>query len=91
MLRLVRFAPVSFFEVCQLLRKMVTYMSTSGPRCVACDTVMIMTPTRPLMRIFGDVRAFECPTCNYMLLSVYPYLQPAPSEPAIVLRLDAAE
>jgi hypothetical protein len=86
MLRLVRIAPGSFFEVCQLLRKMVTYMSTSGPRCVACDTVMIMTPTRPLMRIFGDVCAFECPTCNYMLLSAYPYLQPA-----TVLRLDAAE
>jgi hypothetical protein len=38
------------------------------------------------MRIFGDVCAFECPTCNYMLLSAYPYLQPA-----TVLRLDAAE
>jgi hypothetical protein len=43
------------------------------------------------MRIFGDVRAFECPTCSYMLLSSYCYLQPAPSESAIVLRLDAAE
>jgi hypothetical protein len=23
---------------------------------------------RPLMRIFGDVRAFECSICDYMLL-----------------------
>jgi hypothetical protein len=42
------------------------------------------------MRIFGDVRAFECPTCSYMLLSAYPYFQPAPCE-AATLRLDAAE
>lgn len=57
-------------------------------RCPECDTVMIAAPT-PLMRIFGDIRALECPACDYMLLS-YSF-RPAPAEPAIVLRLDAAE
>jgi hypothetical protein len=45
-------------------------MSTR-PQCHECDTLMIAAP-RPLMRVFGDVRAWECPTCNYMLLSAYP-------------------
>lgn len=59
------------------------------PQCPECDSVMILAP-RPLMRIFGDVRALECPTCHYMLLSVYSF-QSTALEPAIVLRLDAAE
>jgi hypothetical protein len=42
------------------------------------------------MRIFGNVRAFECLTCNYMVLLERP--KPVPSEPEIVLRrFDVAE
>jgi hypothetical protein len=44
----------------------------------------------PLRRIFGEVRAFECSTCNYMVLLQHPF-QLVPSEPGIVSRLDAAE
>jgi hypothetical protein len=35
---------------------------------------------RPLMRIFGEVRAFECLNCDYMLLVARPFrpmLKPA--------------
>ena len=67
-------------------RSMVT---ADRPQCPECDTAMVRAP-RPLMRIFGDVRAFECSTCNYMILLQHPF-QPVPSEPGIVSRLDAAE
>jgi hypothetical protein len=39
--------------------------------CPECDVLMVPAP-RPLMRIFGDVRAFECSMCNYMLFLKYP-------------------
>jgi hypothetical protein len=44
---------------------------------------------RPLMRIFGDVRSFECSNCEYMLLTKHPF-QPTPRNPEIALR-QAAE
>lgn len=58
--------------------------------CPRCDGPMLLIPRRPLMRIFGDVRAFECSTCSHMVLSSYPF-QSEPSNSGIVLRLDAAE
>jgi hypothetical protein len=60
------------------------------PQCPECETVMIALARRPLLRIFGDIRAWQCPACDYMLLSTYPF-RPASPEPAIVLRQDAAE
>jgi hypothetical protein len=64
-------------------------MSASrGPPCPECNIVMI-AGKRPLMRIFGDVRSFECSSCEYMLLTKLPF-QPDPSNPEIVLR-QAAE
>jgi hypothetical protein len=45
---------------------------------------------KPLHRIFGDVRAFECSPCGYILL-LYPF-DPMPSAQSIGLQqLDAAE
>ena len=35
--------------------------------CTQCETHMLEV-ARPLMRIFGDVRGFHCPECNYMIL-----------------------
>jgi hypothetical protein len=49
---------------------------------------MLRAP-RPLMRIFGDVRAFECPTCDYMILKYA--AEPMPSAQTIRPLLDAAE
>jgi hypothetical protein len=43
----------------------------------------------PLMRIFGDVRSFDCLNCEYMFLAKRPF-QPDTSNPEIVLR-QAAE
>jgi hypothetical protein len=42
----------------------------------------------PITYASADIRAWECPTCYYMLLSAYPF-QPEPPEPAIILPLDA--
>jgi hypothetical protein len=41
------------------------------------------------MRIFGDVRAFECATCDYMILKYA--AEPMPSAQIIRPLLDAAE
>jgi hypothetical protein len=41
------------------------------------------------MRIFGDVRAFECSTCEYMILKYS--VEPMPSAQTIGPLLDAAE
>jgi hypothetical protein len=35
--------------------------------CTQCETLMLEV-ARPLMRIFGDVRGFQCPGCNCMIL-----------------------
>jgi hypothetical protein len=62
--------------------------ASTGPPCPECDSVMIVGK-RPLMRIFGDVRSFECLNCEYTFLAKYPF-RPDPSHPEIVLR-QAAE
>jgi rubredoxin len=64
-------------------------MSASrDPSCPECDGVMI-AGKRMLLRIFGDVRSFECLNCEYMFLTKHPF-QPDPSNPEIVLQ-QAAE
>jgi hypothetical protein len=35
--------------------------------CTQCEIHMLEV-ARPLMRIFGDVRGFQCPHCSYMIL-----------------------
>jgi hypothetical protein len=37
---------------------------------------------RPLMPIFGDVRAFRCQPCGYMVLLQYPFELPSTIEAA---------
>lgn len=37
------------------------------PNCPTCDFRMIHVP-RPLQQIFGDVRAFQCQPCDFMVL-----------------------
>ena len=60
------------------------------PNCPECETTMVRA-AKPLHRIFGDVRAFECSPCGYTLLLKYPF-EPMPSAQSIGLqRLDAAE
>jgi hypothetical protein len=56
--------------------------------CPQCETRMLRAP-RPLMRIFGDVRAFECPSCKYMILKYA--AERLPSVPTIRPQLNAAE
>jgi hypothetical protein len=59
-------------------------MSASRDRsCPVCDIVMI-AGKRPLVRIFGDVRSFECLSCEYMLAK-RPF-QSDPSNRGIVLQ-----
>lgn len=58
------------------------------PPCPECDSVIIAGKT-PIMRIFGDVRSFDCLNCEYMFLAKHPF-QPDTSNPEIVLR-QAAE
>jgi len=41
------------------------------------------------LRIFGDVKSFECLNCEYIFLTKHPF-QPDPSNPEIVLQ-QAAE
>jgi len=45
------------------------------PRCPHCDRPMSRAP-RSLRPIFGDICAFECPTCDHTLLIKIP-LDPA--------------
>jgi len=35
--------------------------------CPECENTLVST-ANPLPRIFGDVRAFECTQCRYMML-----------------------
>jgi hypothetical protein len=42
------------------------------PNCPKCGSRMLEGP-RPFMRIFGDIRAFECPACDYILILKYPF------------------
>jgi hypothetical protein len=46
---------------------------------------------RPLMRIFGDVRAFECLNCDYMLLVARPPFQPMLKPATVRSAAEAAE
>jgi len=50
---------------------------------------MVHTP-RPLMRIFGDIRAFQCQPCDFVVLLRSPFKLLSTVE-AICPRLDAAE
>jgi hypothetical protein len=52
--------------------------------CPKCENTMVSTAS-PLHRIFGDVRAFACTQCDYMMLE-YPF-EPMASEQVILLQL----
>jgi DNA-directed RNA polymerase subunit RPC12/RpoP len=57
-----------------------------NPQCPQCDSAMIIGP-KPLKRIFGDVRAFECVPCEFTIL-----LEFRPSaQITSIRRIDAAE
>jgi len=56
------------------------------PTCPACEFPMIHLP-RPLMRLFGDIRAFQCQPCDFMVLLRHNLL----AKPDTQLRLDGAE
>jgi DNA-directed RNA polymerase subunit RPC12/RpoP len=42
-------------------------MEPDAPNCPQCEARMLQAP-RPLKRIFGDVRAFECASCSSMII-----------------------
>lgn len=42
-------------------------MEPDAPNCPQCEARMLQAP-RPLKRIFGDVRAFECASCGWMTI-----------------------
>jgi hypothetical protein len=42
------------------------------PNCPKCASRMLQGP-RPFKRIFGDIRAFECSACGYILILKYPF------------------
>jgi len=46
-------------------------MEPGLPNCPQCEARMVLAP-RPLNRIFGDVRAFECSSCGSMIIE-YPF------------------
>jgi hypothetical protein len=46
-------------------------MEPDLPNCPQCEARMVLAP-RPLNRIFGDVRAFECSSCGSMIIE-YPF------------------
>lgn len=58
----------------------------SRPQCPTCDFQMILI-RRPLMRIFGDIRAFQCQPCGFMVMLAYPFKLSSTVED----KLDAAE
>ena len=65
-------------------------MSTSNrPQCPECDVVMILG-ARPLWRIFGDVWAFECASCEHMVLVRHP-THSTSTPPNISGAIEAAE
>src|SRR5258705_5630849 len=59
------------------------------PDCPQCDSPMPQGP-KPFMRIFGDIRAFECPACDYILILKYPFNSMVPDQ-AVGLKDEAAE
>jgi hypothetical protein len=54
------------------------------PNCPKCGSRMLEGP-RPFMRIFGDIRAFECSACGYILILKYPF-KPALADQVITLK-----
>ena len=42
-------------------------MEPDAPNCPQREVCMLAAP-RPLKRIFGDVHAFECSSCGFMIL-----------------------
>jgi hypothetical protein len=54
-----------------LLRRKGPYSKSECSHCPQCEVLMFAGP-KPLMRIFGDVRTFECVPCKFMLLLEYP-------------------
>jgi hypothetical protein len=67
----------------------VGIMAPLLPNCPQCESRMLEGP-RPFKRIFGDIRAFECLACDYILILTHPF-QPLLFDQAIGLKLDAAE
>jgi hypothetical protein len=59
------------------------------PDCPQCESRMLQGP-RPFMRIFGDIRAFDCSACDYILIVKYPF-KPMLADQAVGLKADAAE
>jgi hypothetical protein len=41
------------------------------PNCPECEAVMARAP-RPLSPMFGNVHAFECPSCLHILMLKFP-------------------
>jgi hypothetical protein len=62
-------------------------MEPDLPNCPQCEARMVLAP-RPLNRIFGDVRAFECSSCRSMIIE-YPFERIL--RPNIPKAADAAE
>jgi hypothetical protein len=44
-----------------------TSMESDASNCPQCEARLLQAP-RPLKRIFGDVRAFECASCGWMTI-----------------------
>lgn len=65
-----------------------THEMSDRPKCPTCEFRMVHL-SRPLLRLFGDVRAFQCQPCDFMVLLRYPFnlLSKDDTQP----RLDAAE
>jgi len=64
--------------------------ASESPQCPECDTVMVLGK-RPLMRIFGDVGAFECSNCEYMLFVKRQSRQAMPEPRGSASSIEAAE
>jgi len=59
------------------------------PDCPRCKSRMLRGP-RLFMWIFGDIRAFECSACGYILILKYPF-EPTLADQAITLKPEAEE
>jgi hypothetical protein len=74
--------------VCSLFLELAI-MAEELPDCPQCESPMPQGP-KPFMRIFGDIRAFECSACDYILILKYPFNSMLPDQ-AVGLKDEAAE
>jgi rubredoxin len=59
------------------------------PDCPECESRMLHG-RRPFMRIFGDIRAYECSACDYILITEYPF-NAVLADKAVGLKANTAE